>query len=129
MPDRRQRRGKSTLMAVLCGTHDHYEGEMTSTTSRSPFVRRGMLNSWDPPGAAGVDVALVPGLSIAENIMLDSWRSRGMPSAGRGFGSWRARRWRNWTCRWMCAAPSTAARWPKNSKSCWRARCRTIAAF
>ncbi len=23
-----------------------------------------------------VDVALVPGLSIAENIMLDSWRSR-----------------------------------------------------
>ena len=26
--DRRQRRGKSTLMAVLCGTHDHYEGEI-----------------------------------------------------------------------------------------------------
>ncbi len=38
--------GKSTLMAVLCGTHAHYEGEVTSTTSRSPFVRRGMPNSW-----------------------------------------------------------------------------------
>ena len=35
---------------------------------------------------------LVPGPSIAENIMLDRLADPGRPSAGRGFGSWRARR-------------------------------------
>lgn len=64
--------GKSTLMAVLCGTHDHYEGEIV--INRQPVAIR------TPRDAKQlgihlvqqeVDVALIPGLSIAENIMLD----------------------------------------------------------
>ncbi|MEB6379402.1 sugar ABC transporter ATP-binding protein [Leclercia adecarboxylata] len=64
--------GKSTLMAVLCGTHARYEGEIG--INHQPVTIR-------EPGDAKrlgihlvqqeVDVALIPGLSIAENIMLD----------------------------------------------------------
>ncbi|MRS90105.1 ATP-binding cassette domain-containing protein [Enterobacteriaceae bacterium RIT714] len=65
--------GKSTLMAVLCGTHDRYEGEI-SINNQPVSVR-------EPRDAKQlgihlvqqeVDVALIPGLSIAENIMLDN---------------------------------------------------------
>ncbi|WP_371337158.1 sugar ABC transporter ATP-binding protein [Klebsiella quasipneumoniae] len=64
--------GKSTLMAVLCGTHAHYEGEVTINnqlvTIRSP---RDAKQLGIHLVQQEVDVALVPGLSIAENIMLD----------------------------------------------------------
>lgn len=64
--------GKSTLMAVLCGTHAHYEGEIVINnqvvTVRSPRdAKRLGIHLVQQE----VDVALVPGLSIAENIMLD----------------------------------------------------------
>lgn len=64
--------GKSTLMAVLCGTHAHYTGEIS--INNQPVIIR------EPVEAKQlgihlvqqeVDVALIPGLSIAENIMLD----------------------------------------------------------
>ncbi len=64
--------GKSTLMAVLCGTHAHYQGEVTinnqPVTIRSP---RDAKQLGIHLVQQEVDVALVPGLSIAENIMLD----------------------------------------------------------
>ncbi|HDS9359447.1 TPA: sugar ABC transporter ATP-binding protein [Enterobacter chengduensis] len=77
--------GKSTLMAVLCGTHDRYEGEICinnqPVTIREPRdARRLGIHLVQQE----VDVALIPGLSIAENIMLDqlalpghrySWRT------------------------------------------------------
>ena len=64
--------GKSTLMAVLCGTHDHYEGEICinnqPVTIREPLdAKRLGIHLVQQE----VDVALIPGLSIAENIMLD----------------------------------------------------------
>ncbi|HDS6851027.1 TPA: sugar ABC transporter ATP-binding protein [Enterobacter cancerogenus] len=64
--------GKSTLMAVLCGTHDRYEGEICinnqPVTIREPLdAKRLGIHLVQQE----VDVALVPGLSIAENIMLD----------------------------------------------------------
>ncbi|HDC4274263.1 TPA: sugar ABC transporter ATP-binding protein [Enterobacter cloacae] len=64
--------GKSTLMAVLCGTHDRYEGEICinnqPVTIREPRdAKRLGIHLVQQE----VDVALVPGLSIAENIMLD----------------------------------------------------------
>ena len=64
--------GKSTLMAVLCGTHDHYEGEISinnqAVTIREPLdAKRLGIHLVQQE----VDVALIPGLSIAENIMLD----------------------------------------------------------
>lgn len=77
--------GKSTLMAVLCGTHAHYEGEIVINNQpvsvRSPQDAKQLgihLVQQE------VDVALVPGLSIAENIMLDR-----LAEPGLGF-SWRA---------------------------------------
>jgi simple sugar transport system ATP-binding protein len=64
--------GKSTLMAVLCGTHDHYEGEIAINNQpvsiRSP---RDAKQLGIHLVQQEVDVALIPGLSIAENIMLD----------------------------------------------------------
>ncbi|WP_337016090.1 sugar ABC transporter ATP-binding protein [Leclercia sp. AS011] len=64
--------GKSTLMAVLCGTHARYEGEISINnqivTLREPVDAKKLgihLVQQE------VDVALIPGLSIAENIMLD----------------------------------------------------------
>lgn len=64
--------GKSTLMAVLCGTHDHYEGEIV--INRQPVVIRSPRDAKQLGihlVQQEVDVALIPGLSIAENIMLD----------------------------------------------------------
>ncbi len=112
--------GKSTLMAVLCGTHAHYEGEVTinnlPVTIRSP---RDAKQLGIHLVQQEVDVALVPGLSIAENIMLDRLAEPGMTFRWSRVGSWRARRWRSWMWRWTSGAPLTAARSPKNSKSCW----------
>ncbi|WP_337037280.1 MULTISPECIES: sugar ABC transporter ATP-binding protein [Pseudescherichia] len=64
--------GKSTLMAVLCGTWAGYEGEIViddqPVAIRSPLdAKRLGIHLVQQE----VDVALVPGLSIAENIMLD----------------------------------------------------------
>ncbi|HDC4506513.1 TPA: sugar ABC transporter ATP-binding protein, partial [Enterobacter kobei] len=77
--------GKSTLMAVLCGTHDRYEGEICinnqSVTIREPLdAKRLGIHLVQQE----VDVALIPGLSIAENIMLDQ-----LAQPGHRF-SWRA---------------------------------------
>lgn len=70
--------GKSTLMAVLCGTHDHYEGEIAinnqTVSIRSP--RDAKLLGIHLVQQE-VDVALIPGLSIAENIMLDQLAEAG----------------------------------------------------
>lgn len=64
--------GKSTLMAVLSGAHEHYRGEILldgrPVTLRNPRDARQLgihLVQQE------VDVALVSGLSVAENIMLD----------------------------------------------------------
>ena len=64
--------GKSTLMAVLAGAHDHYSGEIllddVPVTIRSPSDAKKLgihLVQQE------VDVALVPQLSVAENILLD----------------------------------------------------------
>lgn len=71
--------GKSTLMAVLCGTHAHYEGEIV--------INNQPVNIRSPRDAKllgihlvqqEVDVALVPGLTIAENIMLDRLAEPGL---------------------------------------------------
>ena len=64
--------GKSTLMAALSGTHDHYTGQIT--------IDGEPVNIKLPHHARAhgihlvqqeVDVALVPTLNVAENIMLD----------------------------------------------------------
>ncbi len=59
--------GKSTLMAVLCGTHADYEGEVAINNQpvsiRSP---RDAKQLGIHLVQQEVDVALVPGLSIAE---------------------------------------------------------------
>ncbi|WP_067700446.1 sugar ABC transporter ATP-binding protein [Erwinia sp. ErVv1] len=64
--------GKSTLMAVLSGAYDHYSGEILldgkPVSIRTPRDARQLgihLVQQE------VDVALVPTLSVAENIMLD----------------------------------------------------------
>lgn len=72
--------GKSTLMAVLCGTHDHYEGEICINNQpvsiREPLdAKRLGIHLVQQE----VDVALIPGLSIAENIMLDQLAQPGAP--------------------------------------------------
>ena len=70
--------GKSTLMAVLSGAHHHYQGEI--------LMDGQPLNIRSPRQAksAGihlvqqeVDNGLVPALSVAENIMLDSMADTG----------------------------------------------------
>lgn len=71
--------GKSTLMAVLCGTHAHYEGEVT--INNQPVIIRSPRDAKQLGihlVQQEVDVALVPGLSIAENIMLDRLAEPGM---------------------------------------------------
>lgn len=72
--------GKSTLMAVLCGTHDRYEGEICINNQpvsiREPLdAKRLGIHLVQQE----VDVALIPGLSIAENIMLDQLAASGAP--------------------------------------------------
>ncbi|AYA07847.1 sugar ABC transporter ATP-binding protein [Rahnella aquatilis] len=64
--------GKSTLMAVLSGTHDHYSGQITidgeAVNIRLPHhAREHGIHLVQQE----VDVALVPTLNVAENIMLD----------------------------------------------------------
>ncbi|WP_428944647.1 sugar ABC transporter ATP-binding protein [Pantoea sp. FN060301] len=64
--------GKSTLMAVLSGAYDHYSGDILlddqPVAIRSPRdAKRLGIHLVQQE----VDVALVPGLSVAENIMLD----------------------------------------------------------
>jgi len=64
--------GKSTLMAILSGAWGHYTGEILldgqPVTIRSPRdAKRLGIHLVQQE----VDVALVPGLSVAENIMLD----------------------------------------------------------
>lgn len=64
--------GKSTLMAVLAGAHSHYHGEIlldgAPVTIRSP---RDAKKLGIHLVQQEVDVALVPQLSVAENILLD----------------------------------------------------------
>jgi len=64
--------GKSTLMAVLSGAYDHYRGEILldgqPVSIRSP---RDAKQLGIHLVQQEVDVALVPTLSVAENIMLD----------------------------------------------------------
>lgn len=64
--------GKSTLMAVLSGAYDHYRGEVLldgqPVSIRSP---RDAKQLGIHLVQQEVDVALVPTLSVAENIMLD----------------------------------------------------------
>jgi len=64
--------GKSTLMAVLSGTHDHYSGQISidgeAVNLRLPHhAREHGIHLVQQE----VDVALVPTLNVAENIMLD----------------------------------------------------------
>lgn len=64
--------GKSTLMAILSGAHDHYRGEILidgqAVAIHSPLqARRHGIHVVQQE----VDVALIPTLSVAENIMLD----------------------------------------------------------
>ena len=70
--------GKSTLMAVLCGTYPHYTGTVLidgePVTIRTPRDAKALgihLVQQE------VDVALVPGLSVAENILLDNLAAPG----------------------------------------------------
>ena len=64
--------GKSTLMAVLSGAHNHYhgdillDGEVVAINSPRDAKQLGIHLVQQE-----VDVALVPTLSVAENIMLD----------------------------------------------------------
>lgn len=64
--------GKSTLMAVLSGAHSHYSGEIllddVPVSIRSP---RDAKKLGIHLVQQEVDVALVPQLSVAENILLD----------------------------------------------------------
>lgn len=70
--------GKSTLMAVLSGAHAHYQGEILLNgqplTLRSP---RQAKNAGIHLVQQEVDNGLVPALSVAENIMLDSLATEG----------------------------------------------------
>ena len=64
--------GKSTLMAVLSGTHEHYTGQIAidgeAVNIRLPHhAREHGIHLVQQE----VDVALVPTLNVAENIMLD----------------------------------------------------------
>jgi len=70
--------GKSTLMAVLAGTHPHYTGTISingeQVQIRTPKqARQHGIHLVQQE----VDVALLPGLSVAENIMLDAIASPG----------------------------------------------------
>ena len=70
--------GKSTLMAVLSGAHNHYQGDILLDGQQVA------INSPRDAKQLGihlvqqeVDVALVPTLSVAENIMLDRLAENG----------------------------------------------------
>lgn len=87
--------GKSTLMAVLSGTHDHYTGQVT--IDGQPVNIR--LPHQAPDHGIHlvqqeVDVALVPTLNVAENIMLDRLSEPG--------------HWHNWSQLYLQAQRLTA---------------------
>ena len=122
--------GKSTLMAILSGAHDHYRGEILidgrAVEIHSPLqARRHGIHVVQQE----VDVALIPTLSVAENIMLDWLNEPG--------------HWLNWAELHRRAA-QLLQQWAlplnprrrladctlaENSRCCWRARCRTAAVF
>lgn len=87
--------GKSTLMAVLSGTHDHYTGQVTidghPVNIRLPHQAR---DHGIHLVQQEVDVALVPTLNVAENIMLDRLSERG--------------HWHNWSQLYLQAQRLTA---------------------
>lgn len=65
--------GKSTLMAVLSGAYDHYSGQIaidgkTAPISQPHHAREHGIHLVQQE----VDVALIPTLNVAENIMLDA---------------------------------------------------------
>ena len=117
-------------MAVLCGTYDRYEGEICinnqPVTIREPLdAKRLGIHLVQQE----VDVALIPGLSIAENIMLDQLALPGHRYRWRAIRQQAKQRWRSWVSLWMCDASSTPARWQKSSRFCWRGRSHTTAVF
>lgn len=63
--------GKSTLMKVLSGAYDHYSGEI-SLDGKSLKIRtpKDAMNAGIQIVYQEVDTALVPYLTIGENIML-----------------------------------------------------------
>jgi len=64
--------GKSTLMAVLCGSYDHYQGDiLLNGQALSLRLPRDAKQAGIHLVQQEVDSALIPGLSVAENIMLD----------------------------------------------------------
>ncbi len=87
--------GKSTLMAVLSGTHDHYTGQVTIDAQpvniRLPHQAR---DHGIHLVQQEVDVALVPTLNVAENIMLDRLSEPG--------------HWHNWSQLYLQAQRLTA---------------------
>lgn len=87
--------GKSTLMAVLSGTHDHYTGQVTidgqPVNIRLPHHAR---DQGIHLVQQEVDVALVPTLNVAENIMLDRLSEPG--------------HWHNWSQLYLQAQRLTA---------------------
>ncbi len=87
--------GKSTLMAVLSGTHDHYTGQVTidgqPVNIRLPHQAR---DHGIHLVQQEVDVALVPTLNVAENIMLDRLSEPG--------------HWHNWSQLYLQAQRLTA---------------------
>jgi simple sugar transport system ATP-binding protein len=78
--------GKSTLMKVLSGAYDHYSGEIDldgkAVTIRQPSSAKqlGIEIVYQE-----VDIALIPYLSVAENIMLDVLVNK---MGGRHFVNW-----------------------------------------
>jgi D-xylose transport system ATP-binding protein len=79
--------GKSTLIKLLCGVHPHgsYEGELLVDGKHAEFSGVGDAQR---AGIAAIsqELALVPALSIAENVRLGDW-----PVAG-GLVDWREAR-------------------------------------
>jgi simple sugar transport system ATP-binding protein len=65
--------GKSTLMKILCGVYDEYEGSIHKDRERiSIHSPRDAKKHGIQVVHQEVDVALIPYLSVAENIMLDA---------------------------------------------------------
>ncbi|EOS92787.1 ribose ABC transporter ATP-binding protein [Erwinia tracheiphila PSU-1] len=117
--------GKSMLMVVLSGAYDHDSGEILldgeSVSIRSPRDAKWLgihLVQQE------VDAVLVPGLSVAGNIMLDR-----LVDVGQLFIARPGRYWDSWMSHWMRASVSIGVAWRKNSISCWQERFLIIAVF
>jgi D-xylose transport system ATP-binding protein len=70
--------GKSTLIKLLSGVHPHgsYEGELF--VDGRPAAFRGVADAQNAGVAAiAQELALVPALSVAENVRLGDWPTRG----------------------------------------------------